>query len=48
MVSRPEDLFDKLTCMPFILLVGGKQMPEKTQIHINTNVENGSVCLRSI
>lgn len=47
MVSRPDGSFDKLTCTPFMLLVGGKQMSEQTQIHINTNVENGSVCLRS-
>lgn len=47
MVSRPDGPFDKLTCTPFMLLVGGKQMSEQTRIHINTNVENGSVCLRS-
>lgn len=47
MVSRPDGPFDKLTCTPFMLLVGGRQMSEQTQIHININVENGSVCLRS-
>lgn len=47
MVSRPDGPFDKLTCTPFMLLVGGKQMPEQIQIHINTNVENSSICLRS-
>lgn len=38
MVPRPDGPFDKLTCTPFLLLVGGKQMSEQTQIHINTNV----------